>query len=770
MTILLDPFNLHRPASGDFMVTDDSTYVEARRRMLSYKLGTIHTAPTIVVKDPVRAYWFGDVPTQIVQPRQQLQVRYSNVSLPADLTDNDVLELGLLGTVLVDADIEPTESALLKHFFSGLLKRDLANPAMLYALAQFVVDKPSSFWKGYLIRKWTDKLQPTDNLALKLLTPVRARDVPVCRTLAEGVYIAGWPSLLDDWLHTQAPNVKIACSVTESELRQFFTQSPWPSTQNLALETRIRQHTVQVLSQSSTGLLTLPSRYRADLEAIITVGLPINEQQLTALLTQYADLLTPELRRSLLSLVPPTLLSAPVLDDLSLKAQADVWQRWAVDSFIPYKFWLDELPKEHRPPDAIERMETLSAQYADWLYKHYQSLLDSDDILSNLNVRGRIAAAGQNGAHRVIWLIIDGFPAAYVSLLHDVLSQYGLNRQTTEWAFAPLPTITQIGIPILLNGMRPDANSFVRDNPQLALEQAFPNKKIAFAAVEGKFSTTLHSNADIICIHTQEVDFMLHEPDYRLERSRSEEVKVILDRRIKQIADIIKQSTRKTKLVIATDHGATKCLRNESGIRNKKLIEAATDRAKERCVRLSGSVKPEHVDNEEARLLPRTMTHNPDEWAVAWGYRYFGSNDHGYRHGGLTPEETIVPVVLAEIADYRFDIPQVSNATGKELTLGNRERGFTLHFRNNNDYTVELINLSIAEDAGCQFELPITIPALGVFNLTAPLKLSRAEKPVQGRLILNVRVTYQAQGDIYLDQPTVDVPIQTNELDIFFDF
>ena len=129
-----------------------------------------------------------------------------------------------------------------------------------------------------------------------------------------------------------------------------------------------------------------------------------------------------------------------------------------------------------------------------------------------------------------------------------------------------------------------------------------------------------------------------------------------------------------------------------------------------------------------------------------------------------------MPVLLAEVVDYRFDKPQVGNVTGKELTLGNRERGFTLQFRNNNDYAVELQSLFIAEDAGCQFELPVTIAAQGVLNLTAPLKLSRVEKPDQGRLSVHIRGTYQAWGDVYTDQPTVDVRIQTDELDDFLDF
>lgn len=736
--------------------------------MMAYKQGTTHTAPNIVVTDRIRAEWFGDVPTQSVQPRQQLQVRYPAVRLPADLTDDDVRELGLLGSALTDVDIKPTEPALLKHFFGNLLRQNLANPATLYALAQFVVEQPAGFWKGYLIRKWTENLRSTDAVATKLLAPVRARNNAICRTLAEGIYIAGWPTMFDDWLHTQVSAIKAACDVTEVELRQFLTQMQRLTTPNPALEIRIQQHAVELLTQSPTALLSLPGRYRAELNAILAVGLPLNEPQLTAILTQYTDLLTPDLRRGLLALVPPTLLPAPSLNGLSLKAQADAWQQWAVDSFIPHKFWLDELKKDNRPADAIARMETLSAQYANWLYDNYQSLLDRDDVLSNIHVRGRVADASQAGTYRVIWLIINGFPAAYVPLLHDVLTQHGLNRQTTEWAFAPLPTITPIGIPVLLNGMRPDAGSFVWNDNQLAFEQAFRDQTTAFAAVKGKFQAALNTEADIICLHTQEIDFMLHEPDYRFECSRWEEVKEILDRRIGQIAQFIKQSDRKARLVIATDHGATKCLRNESGIRNKKLIDAAADRAKERCVRLSGSVKPEHIDNEEARLLTRAMTHNPDQWAVAWGYRYFGTNDHGYRHGGLTPEETIVPVVLAEVTDYVFNKPQIGNATGKELTLGNRERGFTVQFRNENGYPVLLQSLSIAEDAGCRFDdLPVTIPTSGVVNLTAPLKLSRAEKPQQGRLPLHISVTYQARGDVYTDQPTLSVSIKSNEIDDF---
>lgn len=765
MSIFLDPFGLRPPDSGDFLVTDTASYVEARRRLLAYKRGTMSAEPVIVVRDGVRAHWFGDVSTQLVQPLQQLQARYPDVMLPADLTDDDVLTLNLLGSVLTDADIEPTESVLLNHFFGNRLNPSPTTPETVYPLVQFVVEQPIQFWNAWLVRNWVKKLQTTDALAAKILTPVKALNQAICRALGEGLYLANWSTLFDDWLHTDAPMVKMACDATEAELRQFMERMTRIATENQVLERRVEQHAKQLLMRSPMAWRTWPARYRAELNAIVAVGLPLEPEQLTALLTTYADLLTTDLRRQLSALVPPVLTDAPDLAGMSLPQQAASWQRWAVEQFIPYKFWLDDLKKENRSADALARMERLSTHYAHWLYDNYQALLDRDDVLTNQNVRSRVADL--SGTSRVIWLIIDGFPAAFVPLLQDVLTQHGLAQQTTDWAFAPLPTITKIGIPVLLNGLRPDAASFVWDNNVLALKQAFPGQDTVFTTAPRDFLDSLRTDADIICLHWGEIDALLHKPDHHFERSRADEIKRLIDSRIEQIAREMKQSVRKTRLLIATDHGATKCLRNEMGIRNRKLADAAADRPKERCIRLGGKIKPEHVDEEETRLLHSTMTHNPDDWAAAWGYRYFGTNDHGYRHGGLTPEETIVPVILAEVGSYAFVMPQIADLTGKALTLGNREKDFTIQLRNPNDYPLVIQALTIGEDSHCRFELPVTIPPQGIHKLTTPLKLSRNEKAKQGRLVVHLNATYQAQDKVFTENTTLSVAIKSNEIDDF---
>ncbi|MCY7349646.1 MAG: PglZ domain-containing protein [Cytophagaceae bacterium] len=770
MKILLDPYGLHTPAPGDLVVSDDDSYVAARRQMLAFRRGLPGTPKAIVVPDPIRAQWFGDVPewTETVRPRQQLQTRYPGVQLPPDLSDADVRELDLLGPLLTEAGIEPTERALLRHYFNNRLSRNLADPLTVYGLAQVVLQEPEGFWKAYLVRKWNEKLSSTDAVAGKLLQPIRARNHEFCRILAEGIYVAGMPELLENWLHDNGHFVKTTCGVSEAELRRFLSQPTRLPATNPALETRVEAHVIEMLRTNPATLRTLPGRHVGEINAILSVAPTLSEVELEPLLTTYADLLNADLRRGLRALVPPTLLPIPPLDGLPLKEQAGAWQRWAVGSFIPFKFWLDE--QKNRSDEILARVEAASIQYAEWLYRHYRELMDRDDILTNLGVRNQIAELSRAGNCRVIWLIIDGFPAAYAGLLTDTLAQHGLNRVTTRWAFAALPTITSIGIPALLNGQRANSDGYEFDNYRLALKQAFPGQTTVFEASVGRFQKALHADTDIVCLHWIEVDDLMHKPDYQLKRARAEAVKGLLDEQIRQVAEVIQQSVgRKTRLVIATDHGATKCLRNGSGISNAKLAEAIADHAKERCIRLGGKVKREHLDDAETRLLSREMTHLPEEWVVAWGYRYFGANDHGYRHGGLSPEETIVPVVVAEVTDYEFKKPQLRYVGGQTLRLGNREKDFILQLRNPNDYPVEIRALVIDEDSKYQAGLPVTVPGNGTLNLTAPIRLSQGEKPQQGRLLLHVRAEYRAQGDGYTDSLTVEVPIQTSEVDDFFD-
>lgn len=773
MKIYLDPFSL-QPASGALEVADDASYVVARCLLLDFMRSAGQSNRDVIVRQKPWIEWFGDLPQTLiarVSPLALLHQKHPNVTLPADLVEQDVQELNLL----VDIDFEPSVAGITKHFFSKLFKQPVTPDAStVYALARFVVQNPTLYNKRYLRQLWSQHLEQLPTA----LEPLKLADAAFAKALGEGIYLGGNTELASDWEHDNAVWLKRTYQIQITDLQQLkllsWTKPPFKiADAESVLEKKVKHCVTAELKKGVPPLEVLPGRYSGELQAILSAAIKVDATLLSALETRYADIIAndSQLHRQLRALVNPELVTPPdeqALASLPLLEQLRVWQKWATTSFIPYKFWLDQV--KDPAAEVLDRVEEFSNQYGDWLFVNYSTLIDDERILTNSNVRQRAQQLLSSPGSRLIWLIIDGLPDAYTALLMAALKKHGLNKIKTEYALTALPTITAIGIPALLNGLRPDASAFISDSKKRkeALVQAFPNQNVAFSNLTGNFAETLDANADLYCLHWRDLDEYQHKEDNQIEGTRADYIGYELDKRIGLLAAAMRANPdRRTKLLISTDHGATRCLRNESGISNKKIREAAAE-SHERCIKLVGKLEHEHLDAEETYHLTREITYNQDDWVAARGYRYFGRNDHGYRHGGLSPEETIVPVLVAEMGVITVTDLAISYFGKKELELGKTLKDVQFRIHNPNDFIVELRGLSLAEDSKTEFVLPAQLAPNSSVTLKTKLKLPSSLRPKEKSVSLTASLEYVVQGDPYTAQASVSVPIQqANELDDF---
>jgi hypothetical protein len=771
MRIYLDPFGL-QPVSGALEVTDDASYVVARQLLLAFMRSPDRPSRDVVVRDEPWTQWFDDLPTTLavpVSPLAKLRDRWPGVALPADLTDKDVQELGLL----LGTEVEPTLTGIAKHFFAGAFHSVVSTePATVYALARYVAQKPPALNKDYLRKLWSQRL---DSLPLAL-EPLKAADATFAKILAEGIYLGGRPELTSDWEHENALVLGKTYQVSLTDLQQLkllgWTIRPFNVTDiDPKSEQKITQLVSAALKKGTSPLDMLSGRYVGELRALLSAATRLDAAILQTIEARYADILSNEtyLHGQLRALVTPELLAPPTAADLSLLAlpqQLRTWQEWATTSFIPYKFWLDQVKQP--TAEALDQVEEYANLYGDWLFAHYATLIDDERILTSSNVRQRAQQLLSPNDSRLIWLIIDGLPDAYTSLLTAALKKHGLNKIKVDYALTTLPTITAIGIPALLNGLRPNASSFIPIKRKEALIQAYPDHRVVFSNQPRDFADTLVAEADLCCLHWRELDSYQHKEDREIEGTRAEHIGHELDKRIGLLAAAMRQTPdRRTRLLISTDHGATRCLRNESGISNRKIKEATAE-PHERCIKLVGKLAEEQLDTKETYHLTKEMTHNQDDWVAARGYRYFGSNDSGYRHGGLTPEETIVPVLIAEASDLIVNDLLMSYFGTKELELGKTLKDVQLRIQNPNTFAIELRGLSIAQDPKIQFSLPSQLDSNGSITLKVNLKLPSSLRPQGGYVNLNASLEYMVQGENYTAQVTFPVSIQqANELDDF---
>ena len=778
--IILDPHCLHLAPTGAVEVTDLASYLAARRHLLHTVRFPAETLVPVVVRDGPWLHWFTDVPEWLTRssPRDELQARHPAAALPPALDNAAILALDLLNL----PGVVPTADGLARYFFPALpLPAPAApTPAELFRLAQFVGAQAEHLAQPYLRQQWAELLAALP----PALAPLQAANAAFAQQLAEGIYLGGLPAAAREWAHTHRADFQQQHGVALAELQPWLSwQVPpfAPADINPAWEQRLQQLIETNLRSSQPPLRPLkqptwlPGQYRAEMRSILALAPVLDTSTLAKLEQRYAAVLTNDrtgLRDRLRELVPPYLAAPPTaaaMAALPLPAQFQQWQAWATTSFIPYKFWLDQLADcTDAQKDEVEKLANL---YGDWLFDNYSALRSHGGILTSLGVRGRIADLLALPHSRVLWLIIDGFPAVYLPLLREALALHDLSLTQSEFALAPLPTITEIGVPALLNGLRPDDPYFTTDYKE-AVRRAFPGYSTKQSSAVGNFADALKADADLCCLHWTALDTYQHLAEYHIEGTRADFIRQELARRIGQLAEEMRRiSDRKTHLVISTDHGATRCLRNKSGIANAKINEAAKNGKKhERCVKLDGKLlkEKEHLDRDETYFLSPDLTHNPNPWVVARGYRYFGSNDAGYRHGGLTPEETIVPLVVAELGNLALKPLRLTFPETRPVVLGSTLADAAFVLENPNKLAVQVRSVRLLEDERATLAVGTDLLDGAKLAIAISFKLPRSLPVANGQVRLTAEISYAVQGEPRTERVSLAVTLPVNELDDIF--
>lgn len=771
MRIIIDKFQLYDGKNHAVEVTDADTYKTARHLILQSKLSHIEIHKDILVSIAPYIHWFNDVPElkNEITPKSELVRKYTNCQISEELDNESIIDLGLLNSMVVPADND-----LFQHFFGTYPPQELTSISTIYKLAKIVNDKKEFLANSYLKKLWRASLSKLlDNCSevlKKIILPIIDTDELVAEIIAEGIYCSKSKNYLENYLHDNK-RLFIEMGLSTEIVHELI------SLQSLMYETDTRfekkmQHFV--LDNLRSGIINfdeISGNYEGELLAILDISPQLDLNSYGILLEKFTGKLNPIQQQKLLSLCMPEYTEPPHIEGLNLSKQTELWKKWAIEHFIPYKFYFDTAIEKSN--SELDNIETGSLMFSDWFFANYGSIINDANIFTNLGVVDHVRTQMDEDSTRVIWLIIDGLPAHYSSILSGTLKKHGINKVDLNWSLATLPTITELGIPIMLSG-RFQSSFDKKEKREELLKRGFHSeKKCLYTTKQSEFQKYLKSEYNLCCIHTHEIDTLMHKGDSEFDKTRDEAVVQILDNRILMIANIIKQNPDSVyKLIISTDHGATKCLKNGQGIKNTKLNESAKSNPGERCVALVDNLKKEIIDPQEIYLLKKEISRNNEDWAIARGYHYFGSNDTGYRHGGLSPEEVVVPVMFCEIAPSHEAELIFRYISTKDLRFGKTEKDFRIKVKNAGSTTVEILEIVVAEDPNCILNLPAKIISEGELNLTGNIKIPQKfkSKSKGGKLSLNLAVKSQIMGHEITKNFIITVATEKDDFEDDFEF
>lgn len=391
--------------------------------------------------------------------------------------------------------------------------------------------------------------------------------------------------------------------------------------------------------------------------------------------------------------------------------------------------------------DGIEQM---SLAYEDWLYGSYAQLLKFPERFvygSYVHINRLLE---QNKV--VLWVVVDNLPLFSRSLLVKQLCLNGFGVVESAEQIAMLPSETSTSRKSALVGRLPSQIPEGMSETEAILDAWLnrTDKVIALLESPRDLENIGQHQADLFIYVYSRLDALWHTPASS-DFEREEEIEVTLARLAAKLSTAMTHLEAKDPalLVISTDHGSIH-LQDQS----EKLAippSARKDSAFEKHRRFVRTSQPDALNDIEWFYLDKDEYHLHHNYAVARGWRYIDGRPRGFTHGGLSPEETIVPLLICRLGEGEFErlAPIYEQATAP-LRLG---RPGSLAIRVRNPYRLPLEDLEIyLSDYGLTFPPLKVEPQSEAVTAAIELKLPAKMAVEQDAVFINLTVRFVAGG------------------------
>jgi hypothetical protein len=433
------------------------------------------------------------------------------------------------------------------------------------------------------------------------------------------------------------------------------------------------------------------------------------------------------------------------------------WVSWAVESYLPYRFWLENTGQLN------DEIAEFAGYFGDWLYQNYGSLKYHSERMAwkwILNLSNQ----WKQMDNPVLVVVVDNLNVKFYPDLRHQLQIQGFYEQQMDYCFSMLPSCTEVSKKCVITGhYQPFQETSYKNQVEKTWDIRL-KKKILYISNIGEFRGISKREHDIYFLNYLPLDITLHQDDNQTGISHPLAIRnylTSLSQDIRAFADRI-GAGRDLTVVIVSDHGSTRIPKGTINVINGDFYGKRADDEHHRYIAISDDEIKKLPDNYkfDCYLLNREVMELETNYLVARRlYRFLPTNENVYIHGGLTPEETLIPlaVYLPVILSPK---PLVINISGSNKIYVGTKFDLQVEVTNLNNYScddcqIELIdaNLEAAKvklgNIGKLIRLPAIVPARCIRNAESGLRK------------LHVRITYE-----FLGQPCVNdtmIPIEIIE-------
>ncbi|MHB1458571.1 MAG: alkaline phosphatase family protein, partial [Armatimonadota bacterium] len=316
----------------------------------------------------------------------------------------------------------------------------------------------------------------------------------------------------------------------------------------------------------------------------------------------------------------------------------DRWVVWAVQEYLPYRFWLEA--------NGVldEEVARYADMYADWLFEHFPGFVSSFEHLVYRAIYNLKDTLNQDEI--LLFVMLDNMGFCYAEELRSLMLARGYQSLKTETYVSMLPSATAVSKKAMAVGdPSPFAGTAYKEIVEATWKEQF-QRKTRYLGRIGDLQELSTRECEVYILNYTPLDDALHSDPRSTGISFIQAARQALENLAESIHSFaLRFGIEDTiHVVVCPDHGSTLIPASTPNVIDAEFIAKRVDDVHHRYVSLT---------DEELNALPKGILDQcycfrsrifglDSSYLAARGYGRFRKDDSAsYVHGGLTPEETL---------------------------------------------------------------------------------------------------------------------------------
>lgn len=694
----------------DLLLQSPAEYPSAYQRIV----GAIHAGHEfhVLITDRILARWFkvlaqrygsDQVAFREITLRSLLESRIG-LTIPPEISDVDIQSSELMDLNIPASGQASFSDYLLDVFLGSFLIRSQSVFRVNEVMAayepeqwQLALKRPliRGVYQDWLRQQHTAITARVDHQAeLQLLTWLEASPETYIRNLSAIKLLSGYPESLGERVFGP---VYRALNALNLDLRRV----PIILEGNEAVLDEIRLYLHQLDGNSLESLDALLEQVSGNLEIELdfVIGIlrassvSVNKQLIQRVQRKFDPLRSqPHLAQALADL--ELMISVPPPSLPNFEWSVKEWLEWATKEYLPYRFWLENTGQ------LDDTIADLAGEFSDWLYQNYGSLRYHSNHMAwkaALGLRNRI----ESHEGPVLIVMIDNFNAKFYPILQRQLQQQGFYEQDFQYCLSMLPSFTEVSKKCIMTGHYAPFNDSSYGPDVIKSWSKKISKKVYYLANISELRKVNNPSHDVFFLNYLPIDFTLHQVDSHTGISHNQAVQVYLKTLAQDIRGFARRlsAERDLMVIFLSDHGSTRIPSGTVNVISNKYYQKYAIDEHHRCITISDEEAEKLSDQVkyECYLFRRSEYDLPENYLVARRlFRFKPTEDSVYIHGGLTPEETIVPLAVFQPVTVKPRPLHVRLVEPRKINAGTRPE-LSFEITNLNSYPVEQLSFNIVD-------------------------------------------------------------------------